>query len=96
MSPTDHPSFCRYGLHPQRDPVAVPYTAKGVPSEQSEWGHPDCCVLLTCLAFYYNGVTQTQLTQALEHVLKSDDPAAAYDRWTQTTQKFPDSLRECE
>ncbi|KLU86308.1 hypothetical protein MAPG_05323 [Magnaporthiopsis poae ATCC 64411] len=83
-----------YGLHPQRDPVAVPYTAKGVPSEQSEWGHPDCCVLLTCLAFYYNGVTQTQLMQALEHVLKSDDPAAAYDRWTQTTQRFPDSLRE--
>ncbi|KAL8391947.1 hypothetical protein RB595_002236 [Gaeumannomyces hyphopodioides] len=83
-----------YGLHPLRDPVAVPYTAKGVPSEQSEWGHPDCCVLLTCLAFYYNGVTQTQLTQALEHVLKSDDPAAAYDRWTQTTKGFPDSLRE--
>ncbi|KAL8419176.1 hypothetical protein RB594_002398 [Gaeumannomyces avenae] len=83
-----------YGLHPLRDPIAVPYTAKGVPSEQSEWGHPDCCVLLTCLAFYYSGVTQTQLTQALEHVLKSDDPAAAYDRWAQTTKRFPDSLRE--
>lgn len=31
----------QYGLHPQRDPIAVPYHAKGVPSEQSEWGHSD-------------------------------------------------------
>jgi len=30
----------QYGLHPTRDPIAVPYQAKGSPSEQAEWGHP--------------------------------------------------------
>ena len=27
----------QYGLHPNRDPIAVPFHAKGVPSEQAEW-----------------------------------------------------------
>ena len=27
----------QYGLHPQRDPIAVPFHAKGVPSEHAEW-----------------------------------------------------------
>lgn len=31
----------QYGIHPSRDPVAVPFHAKGVPSEQSEFGHVD-------------------------------------------------------
>jgi len=30
-----------YGIHPARDPIAVPFTAKGVPSEQAEFGHPE-------------------------------------------------------
>lgn len=30
----------QYGLHPTRDPIAVPYHAKGTPSDQAEWGHP--------------------------------------------------------
>ena len=28
----------QYGLHHERDPIAVPFHAKGVPSEQAEWG----------------------------------------------------------
>ena len=28
----------QYGLHRERDPIAVPFYAKGVPSEQAEWG----------------------------------------------------------
>ncbi|KAI8296379.1 hypothetical protein K4K59_004011 [Colletotrichum sp. SAR11_240] len=82
-----------YGLHPLRDPIAVPYHAKGVPSEQSEWGHPDVAILFTCLAFYYDGISVSQLTQSLEHLLKSDDPSAEYDKWTQTTESFPESLK---
>ncbi|KAJ0335022.1 hypothetical protein COL922a_009890 [Colletotrichum nupharicola] len=83
----------QYGLHPLRDPIAVPYHAKGVPSEQSEWGHPDVAILFTCLAFYYDGISVSQLTQSLEHLLKSDDPSAEYDKWTQTTESFPESLK---
>lgn len=83
----------QYGLHPDRDPIAVPFMAKGTPSEQAEWGHPDVMVTMTCLAFYYEGLSVAQLRQTLEHVLKSDDPTQAYDRFSQQS-KLPDSLRD--
>ncbi|PBP16318.1 hypothetical protein BUE80_DR012981 [Diplocarpon rosae] len=82
----------QYGLHPDRDPIAVPYHAKGTPSDQAEWGHPDVAILFTCLAFYYSGLSPARLRQAIEHVLKSDDPTQVYDKFCQTTS-LPDSLR---
>lgn len=83
----------QYGLHPTRDPIAVPFHAKGVPSEQSEWGHPDVSILFTCLAFYHEGLNEARLRQALTRVLKSDDPSTEYEKWIQSTDKFPESLR---
>ncbi|KAK0642864.1 hypothetical protein B0T16DRAFT_354150 [Cercophora newfieldiana] len=83
----------QYGLRPNSDPVAVPYHAKGVPSEQSEWGHPDVAILFTCLVFYYDGVSEAQLQKALSRVKESDDPATEYDKWVYTTPDFPLSLR---
>ncbi|KAK7426297.1 hypothetical protein QQZ08_007198 [Neonectria magnoliae] len=82
-----------YGLHPHRDPIAVPFHAKGVPSDQSEWGHPDVAILLTCLAFYYDGINLAQLRQCLEHILKSDDPSTEYDKWATSIENYPSSLR---
>ncbi|EMT66903.1 hypothetical protein FOC4_g10003439 [Fusarium odoratissimum] len=82
-----------YSLHPHRDPIAVPFHAKGVPSDQSEWGHPDVAILFTCLAFYYDGINLAQLRQSLEHILKSDDPSTEYDNWTQSSENFPSSLK---
>lgn len=83
----------QYGLHPTRDPIAVPYHSKGIPSDQAEWGHPDVAILFTCLAFYYEGLEINYLRQTLEHVLKTDDPSQVYDRFTQNST-LPDSLRE--
>ncbi|KAK4227346.1 hypothetical protein QBC38DRAFT_417082 [Podospora fimiseda] len=83
----------QYGLHPHRDPVAVPFHAKGVPSDQSEWGHPDVAILFTCLVFYYDGIGEPQLKQALTRVLKSDDPSTEYDKWVQSSRTMPDSLK---
>lgn len=83
----------QYGLHPGRDPIAVPFHAKGVPSEQAEWGHPDVAILFTCLSFYYGGLDLLQLRQSLEHLVKSDDPSSEYDRWTHTSDTLPNSLR---
>ncbi|KAL5336549.1 hypothetical protein BJX70DRAFT_400495 [Aspergillus crustosus] len=83
----------QYGLHRYRDPIAVPFHAKGVPSDQAEWGHPDVAILFTCLAFYYEGLGQQQLKRSLEAVLKSDHPATEYDRWTHTSATLPDALR---
>ncbi|PYI17507.1 hypothetical protein BO99DRAFT_434398 [Aspergillus violaceofuscus CBS 115571] len=42
-----------YGLHPSRCMMAVPFRARGVPSEHAEFGHPDVAVTLTCLSYYY-------------------------------------------
>jgi hypothetical protein len=84
----------QYGLHPNRDPIAVPFHAKGVPSDQAEWGHPDVAILFTCLAFYYQGLDLAQIRQSLKHVVKSDDPSSEYDRWTHSSKTLPDSLRD--
>ncbi|PIG85815.1 hypothetical protein AARAC_009742 [Aspergillus arachidicola] len=84
----------QYGLHPSRDPMAVPFHAKGVPSDHAEWGHPDIAILFTCLAFYHEGLTQEQCRQSLQTILQSDDPATAYERLTQRSgTTFPDALR---
>ncbi|KAE8402926.1 hypothetical protein BDV37DRAFT_294915 [Aspergillus pseudonomiae] len=83
----------QYGLHPDRAPMAVPFHAKGVPSDHAEWGHPDVAILFTCLSFYHQGLTECQLRQSLQEVLRSDDPAIEYDRWTQTSHTLPETLR---
>ncbi|KAI1132344.1 hypothetical protein F5Y10DRAFT_294105 [Nemania abortiva] len=83
----------QYGLHPDRDPIAVPYEAKGKPSEQAEYGHPDVAILFTCLSFYYAGLTQRQVVQGVRHILQSNDPAAQYEWWTSTCTELPASLR---
>ncbi|RFU72329.1 hypothetical protein TARUN_9940 [Trichoderma arundinaceum] len=71
----------QYGLHPNRAPVAVPFAAKGVPSELSEYGHPDVAIVLTCLSFYFAGLSYEQFRQGLQRVLTSEDAASEYERW---------------
>lgn len=82
----------QYGLHPTRDPLAVPFEAKGVPSEQAEFGHPDVAIIFTCLSFYYTGLSIAQFQEGLGLVLKSDDPASEYDAWTAECASLPPSL----
>ncbi|PFH62337.1 hypothetical protein XA68_14064 [Ophiocordyceps unilateralis] len=83
----------QYGLHPSRPPLAVPFEAKGVPSEQAEFGHPDVAILFTCLSFYHAGLSLEQFRDGLEQVLKTDDPASEYDEWTAGCGSLPEPLR---
>lgn len=71
----------QYGLHATRAPIAVPYLAKGVPSVAAEWGHPDIAIILTCLSFYYQGLSSHQFKQAFEQLGKMDDPNVEYVNW---------------
>ncbi|KAK5999276.1 hypothetical protein PT974_01669 [Cladobotryum mycophilum] len=82
----------QYGLHPERVPLAVPFEAKGVPSQTAEYGHPDTALILTCLAFYQTGLTMQQIVQGLERAVKADDPAAQYDRWISGCDSLPSTL----
>jgi hypothetical protein len=83
----------QYGLHLTRTPLAVPYHAKGVPSEQAEWGHPDVAILFTILSFYYEGLSTSQIQEALKNVAKTQDPLAEYHRWIQNAESLPSRLR---
>ncbi|KAH9903539.1 hypothetical protein F4778DRAFT_790586 [Xylariomycetidae sp. FL2044] len=82
----------QYGFHPERDTLAVPFEAKGVPSEQAEFGHPDVAILLTCLSFYYAGVSLPQFRKCLQYVLQADDPIAEYNQLIGGCSGLPQNL----
>lgn len=81
-----------YGLHPTRCLSAVPYRAKGVPAPNAEFGHPDVAVALTCLTYYYSGLTDPQMRTCFELLYKSDDPTVEYATWTKRCVSLPESL----
>lgn len=83
----------QFGLHPDRPGLAVPFEAKGVPSPTAEFGHPDTALVLTCLAFYQTGLSKGQITESLQHVVKSDDPAAYYEQWVHGPDVLPATLQ---
>ncbi|KAJ6170960.1 hypothetical protein N7470_000027 [Penicillium chermesinum] len=73
-----------YGPDPHRQPptrLAVPYRAKDSPSLRSEFSHPDVVILLTCLHYYYNGLTDDDLALAFEDLVKCDEADAEYQTW---------------
>lgn len=81
-----------YGLHPTRCLSAVPYHAKGVPSPSAEFGHPDVAVTLTCMSYYYAGLSNDQMRKAFELLQKSDDPSLEYSLWTKRCSDLPKHL----
>ncbi|KAG9311470.1 hypothetical protein JVU11DRAFT_8585 [Chiua virens] len=84
-----------YGLHPARTLLAVPYRAKDVPTATAEFGHPDITIVLTCLAYYYGGLTESQLRDSFEILLEQDDPSKEYSLWVAdcASERMPPSLR---
>ncbi|CAE6444681.1 unnamed protein product [Rhizoctonia solani] len=52
-----------------------------VPSLRAEFGHPDVTILLTCLSYYYKGLSEAQLASCFEMIYKLDNPALEYDHW---------------
>ncbi|KAL8728585.1 MAG: hypothetical protein Q9166_005318 [cf. Caloplaca sp. 2 TL-2023] len=85
----------QYGIHPLRDPIAVPFRSKGIPSDQAEFGYPDVSIMLTCLSFYNTGLTLPQFQQSLGLLLKSEEPVREFESWTSEAVGFPESLRSC-
>ena len=81
-----------YGLHPSRCLSAVPYRAKGVPAMSAEFGHPDVMIALTCLAYYYSGLSSPQLRQCFEILQKAEDPTHEYSKWAYNSSTLPQSL----
>ena len=82
-----------FGLAPWRTMLAVPYRAKDVPAPRAEFGQPDVAVVLTCLSYYYEGLTQEQLELCFERLLQQDDPTQEYEAWVRELPLVPDALR---
>ncbi len=61
--------------------MAVPFRAKDVAAEKTEFGHPDLAIILTHLSYYYSGLDETQLEHVFEVLKKKKEPEAYYSRW---------------
>ena len=82
-----------FGLAPWRTMLAVPYRAKDVPAPRAEFGQPDVAVALTCLSYYYEGLTRDQLVVCFERLLQQGDPMQEYEAWVRELPLVPDALR---
>lgn len=86
-----------YGLHPTRTPatrLAVPYRAKDCPTDRSEFSHPDVVIVLTCLCYYYGGLSNEDLFTAFSHLFKGDQADLEYQSWVAAIpDKSPASFR---
>ena len=83
-----------YGLDLSRTMLSVPYRAKDIPATRAEFSHPDTTILLTCLSYYYGGLSNEQLHNAFELLLLSDQAQDEYDIWVQDAPNLPSSFRQ--
>lgn len=66
-----------------------------VPSLRSEFGHPDIAVCLTCLSYYYGGLTTSQVRECFDLLKKLDNPLLEYEKWVNRGGKgIPEPFRQ--
>ncbi|CAF4273305.1 unnamed protein product, partial [Rotaria sordida] len=74
-----------YGVNPNiyfNRLMAVPFRAKDIVADRTEFGHPDVALVLTHLSYYYSGLNDEQLTQCFNRLIAEEtDPASIYDQW---------------
>ncbi|KAH8699393.1 hypothetical protein GQ44DRAFT_632794 [Phaeosphaeriaceae sp. PMI808] len=78
-----------YGHDFSRSMLAVPYRAKDLPALRAEFSHPDVTILLTCLSYYYEGLSNEQLFLCFNQLLASDNPEGEYDLWVSKVEDLP-------
>jgi hypothetical protein len=61
--------------------MAVPFRAKDVASERTEFGHPDVAIVLTQLSYYYSGLSDAQLEHVFVLLYLEPDPHAVFESW---------------
>lgn len=73
-----------YGLDRSRPGgclAAVPYRAKAVPSQSSEFAQPETMIILTTLSYYYSGLLYQELRQCILVLLRLPDPSEEFSKW---------------
>jgi len=79
-----------YGNHPTRKGfnMAVPYRAKDIAAERTEFGHPDVALSLTFAHYYQAGLERNQLRDVFERLkrMSDSDAKAEYSNWVGSGQ----------
>ncbi|CAF3726694.1 unnamed protein product [Rotaria sordida] len=86
---TSNPSFHRL--------MAVPFRAKDVAADRTEFGHPDVALVLTQLSYYYSGLSDSQLIQCFDRLSeKETDPTSIYEQWilAEEQDRVPTSIKQ--
>lgn len=86
-----------YGVASNRVPrsrLAVPFRAKDDPAPRSEFSQPDVVVLLTCFSYYYSGLTDDDLFEALDHLKRDDQKIPEYEAWVSSAPALPIAFQE--
>lgn len=75
--------------------MAVPFKAKDVAAEMTEFGHPDVAICLTQLSYYYSGLSDAELHEAILILDRSEDPNGIYSEWMRKVPPnvVPDSIK---
>ena len=73
--------------------MAVPFHACETPALRAEFGHPDCALMYTCLAYYYDGLDSAQVEQAFRTLLSLGESAQAdiYRTWFELSSVIMES-----
>jgi len=87
-----------FGLDPSRTPpthLAVPFRFKDGPALRSDFSHPDVLILLTLLSYYYGGLSDEQMFDAFDHLLKSGQATIQYNAWVKSASPaLPEAFRQ--
>ena len=65
-----------------------------MPSLKAEFAHPDVAIALTCLSYYYGGLTKDQILLCFDMLAKLDNPEMEYEHWVELEQAIPTALRQ--
>lgn len=85
-----------FGVDRNRDPgtlLAVPFRAKDEPAQRSEFSHPDVVIVLTCLSYYYGGLADRDIFDALSHLKQDDQAEPEYQMWVASAPNLPTAFR---
>ncbi|KAF2803743.1 uncharacterized protein BDZ99DRAFT_399090 [Mytilinidion resinicola] len=78
-----------YGLDQTRSQLAVPFRAKDMPSARAEYSHPDSTIILTCLSYYYKGLSNEELLNAFGALYRCDNAQEEYEAWICNVKGIP-------
>ncbi|PGH03629.1 hypothetical protein AJ79_07321 [Helicocarpus griseus UAMH5409] len=69
--------------------LAVPYRAKDSPAPRASFSHPNATIVLTCLSYYYSGLSNEHLEIAFKKLFLGDHAQEEYQVWVDDAPTLP-------